>query len=117
MFTDAAGVGPYNFSGGNGSALVEGAATCLLTSLLSDTSPSGLPGGAGLTSDLDFSGGCCGPNPHELAYYIHFPPSTDYLLARLGSFDPNASNPNVVPCWCAKPPCPRRPPSRRSAPV
>jgi len=95
LFTDAGGVGPYNFSGGNGSALVEGAATSLLTSLLGDTSPLGLPGGAGLTSDLDLSGGCCGPYPNELAYYIDFPPTTDYLLAPFGSLDPNSSSPGV----------------------
>lgn len=95
LFTDAGGVGPYNFSGGNGSVLVEGAATSLLRSLMGDTSPLGLPGGAGLTSDVDLSVGCCGPYPNFLAMYFDLPPTTDYLLVPFGSLDPNAADRSV----------------------
>ena len=97
LFTDAGGVGPYDFSGisANGSVLVEGAATALLTSLMGDTSPLGLPGGAGLTSDVDPSGGCCGPYPNFIALYLNFPPTTNYLLVPFGSLDPNTSTPEV----------------------
>jgi PEP-CTERM motif len=95
LFTDAGGVGPYDFSGGNGSALVEGAAVTLLTSLLGDTSPFGMPGGAGLTSDLDMSGGGAGPFPHSIALYLDFPPGTDYLLTPYGSAGANISDPTV----------------------
>ena len=95
LFTDAGGTGPYNFSGGNGNALVEGAATSLLTSLMGDTSPFGLPGGAGLTSDVDTSIGGGGPFPHFLAYYTDLPPTTDYLLVPFGSLDANTASPSV----------------------
>ena len=95
LFTDAGGTGPYDFTGGNGSALVQGAATSLLTSLMGNTSPLGLPGGAGLTSDVDLSVGCCGPYPLFLAFYIDLPPTTNYLLVPFLSLDPNSADQGV----------------------
>ncbi len=95
LFTDAGGVGPYNFSGANGNALVEGTAASLLISLMGDTSPFDLPGGAGLTSDVDTSIGGSGPFPHFVAVYTDFPPTSDYLLVPFGSLDPNTPDPTV----------------------
>ena len=95
LFVNAGGVPPFNFSGGNGSVLVQGPATSLLTSLMGDTSPLGLPGGAGLTSDIDLSPGCCGPYPHFIAMYLDLPPTTNYLLVPFGSLDPNGSDRGV----------------------
>jgi hypothetical protein len=95
LFTDAGGTGPYNFSGGNGNALVQGAATSLLISLMGDTSPFGLPGGAGLTSDIDISGGGGGPFPHFLAVYTDLPPTTDYLLVPFGTRGANIADRSV----------------------
>jgi PEP-CTERM motif-containing protein len=95
LFDDAGGVGPYNFSGGNGSAVVEGAATSLLRSLMGDLGPFGLPGAAGITADIDPSQGGFGPFPHFLAFYLDFPPTTNYLLAPFGSQADDISNETV----------------------
>ena len=95
LFTDAGGTAPFNFSGGNGSVLVQGPATDLLMSLLGDTSPLGLPGGAGLTSDVDPAVGCCGPYPNFIAMYLDLPPTTNYLLVPFGELYPDSSDPGV----------------------
>lgn len=96
LFDDAGGVGPYNFvNSNNGLVAFEGSATSLLRSLMGDTSPLGLPGAAGITSDVDLSVGCCGPYPQFLAWYLDFPPTTNYLLVPFGSFGPDASDPEV----------------------
>jgi len=95
LFTDAGGVPPYNFSGGNGLVGVEGPAASLLMSLMGNTGFIGLPAGAGLTSDVDLAVGCCGPYPNFLGVYIDLPPTTDYLLVPFGSLYPNVSDPGV----------------------
>ena len=92
LFDDAGGTGPYDFTGGNGLVGVQGAATSLLRGLMGDTSPLGYPGGWGLTSDVDPSGGCCGPYPHFLAMYLDLPPTTNYLLVPFGTQGDNASD-------------------------
>ena len=57
LFDDAGGVGPYTFTNSsNGLATFEGPATALPISLMDDTSTLGLPGAAGITSDVDVSG-------------------------------------------------------------
>jgi hypothetical protein len=80
LFTDAGGTPPYNFSGNNGQAFLQGPATDLLLNLMGNTNVFSLPAGAGLTSDIDLAVGCCGPYPHFLAVYTDLPPTTDYLL-------------------------------------
>jgi hypothetical protein len=95
LFDDAGGVGPYNFSGGNGLAVVEGPATSLLRSLMGDLGPFGLPGAGGITADVDTSPGGPGPFPHFLAFYLDFPPTTNYLLAPFGSEADDSSTASV----------------------
>jgi hypothetical protein len=80
LFTDAGGTPPYNFTGNNGQAFFQGAATSLLLNLMGNTNVFGLPAGAGLTSDIDLAVGCCGPYPNFLAVYTDLPPTTNYLL-------------------------------------
>jgi hypothetical protein len=87
--------GPYNFSGGNGLAVVEGPATSLLRSLMGDLGPFGLPGAGGITADVDTSPGGPGPFPHFLAFYLDFPPTTNYLLAPFGSEADDSSTASV----------------------
>jgi len=95
LFVSAGGVPPFNFSGGNGLAVVQGPATSLLMSLMGNTSPLGLPGGAGLTSDVDLAVGCCGPYPNFIAMYLDFPPTTNYLLVPFGELYPDNSDRGV----------------------
>jgi hypothetical protein len=95
LFTNAGGTPPYDFSGGNGLAAVQGAATSLLLNLMGDTNFFGLPAGAGLTSDIDLAVGCCGPYPNFLAVYIDFPPTTNYLLTPFLEMYPTDSDRTV----------------------
>jgi len=95
LFTDAGGTPPYNFSGGNGLAVVQGAATSLLLNLMGNTNFLNLPAGAGLTSDIDLAVGCCGPYPNFLAVYIDYPPTTNYLLTPFLEMYPDSSDPSV----------------------
>ena len=96
LFDDAGGIGPYDFLNPvNGQATFEGAATSLLRSLMGDTSPFGIPGGAGITSDLDVSCGNACSFPHFLAWYLDFAPTTNYLLTPFGTFGDDVSDSEV----------------------
>jgi hypothetical protein len=95
LFTDAGGTPPYNFTGNNGQAFLQGAATNLLLNLMGDTGFFGLPAGAGLTSDIDLAVGCCGPYPNWLAVYTDLPPTTNYLLIPFLELYPDSSDASV----------------------
>lgn len=95
LFTNAGGVGPFNFTGNNGLAIVQGPATSLLKSLMGDTSPLNISGGAGLTSDVDLAVGGPGPYPNLIAMYLDYPPTTNYLLVPFGENYPNNSDANI----------------------
>ena len=62
---------------------------------MGNTSPLGLPGGAGLTSDVDTSIGGSGPFPNFLGVYLDFPPTTNYLLVPFGSIDPSVGDQQI----------------------
>ena len=62
---------------------------------MGDTSPLGIPGGAGITSDVDLSGGCCGPYPQFIAMYLDYPPTTNYLLVPFLEIAPDNTDDGV----------------------